>query len=99
MFLAKVIGNVEARMRLPGFDSHKLVLLQPIDFNHNPIRWILIALDASSGNGGGGAGMGSIVTFVEGREAANPFVDPPLPVDACITSIVDSWEYHPEKPE
>ncbi len=89
MYLAKVIGNVEARMRLPGFDAQKLLLLQPIDFNQQPIRWVVIALDCTPG---GGAGVGSIVTFVEGREAANPS---DLPVDACITSLVDSWEYKP----
>ncbi len=92
MYLAKVIGNVEARMRLPGFDSKKLLLLQPIDFEQKPVRWVVIALDCTPG---GGAGVGSIVTFVEGREAANPFENPPLPVDACVTAIVDSWEYQP----
>ena len=94
MYLAKVIGSIEARIRLPGLDSHKLLLLQPLDFNQNPIRWVVIALDCSAGGGSGGAGMGSLVMFVEGREAANPF-DPPIPVDACITAIVDSWEYQP----
>ncbi len=91
MFLAEVIGQVEARMRLPGFESKKLLLLQPIDFEKKPIRWVVIALDCTPG---GGAGRGSIVAFVEGREAANPF-DPPLPVDACVTAIVDSWEFLP----
>lgn len=90
MFLAKVIGNVEARVRLPGFDPQKLLLLQPIDFEQKPIRWVVIALDCT-----GAAGVGSIVTFVEGREAANPFENPPLPADACVTSIVDSWDYKP----
>jgi microcompartment protein CcmK/EutM len=87
MYLAKVIGNVEARIRLPGFDAQKLLLLQPIDFNQQPIRWVVIALDCTNS-----AGVGSIVTFVEGREAANPS---DLPVDACITSLVDSWDYKP----
>ena len=40
-----------------------------------------------------GAGLGALIGVSEGREAANPF-DPPIPVDACITSIVDSWDYH-----
>ena len=89
MFLAKVIGKIEARMRLAGFEAQKLWLLQPVDFEEKPIRWVVIACDCTPG---GGAGMGSLVTFVEGREAASPF-DPPLPVDACITGIVDAWEY------
>jgi len=92
MYLAKVIGNVEARMRVAGFDAKKLLLLQPIDFEEKPIRWVVIACDCTPG---GGAGVGSIVTFVEGREAANPFEDPAIPVDACVTAIVDSWDYKP----
>lgn len=92
MFLAKVIGNVEARIRLPGFESHRLLLIQPVDFDLKPIRWVSIALDCTPG---GGAGMGSIVTYVEGREAANPFSNPPLAVDSCINAIVDTWEYTP----
>jgi microcompartment protein CcmK/EutM len=90
MFMAKVIGNVEARIRLPGFESHRLLLLQPVDFNQQPIRWVTIALDCTPG---GGAGVGTLVTYVEGREAANPFET--LPVDACVTAIVDTWEYAP----
>jgi microcompartment protein CcmK/EutM len=92
MYLAKVIGNVEAAMRLPGFEAKKFLLLQPIDFDQKPIRWVTIACDCTPG---GGAGVGSIVAYVEGREAANPFENPPLPVDACVTAIVDSWEYKP----
>lgn len=92
MYLAKVIGNVEARIRIEGLDSKRLLLLQPIDFHRNPIRWVVIACDCTPG---GGAGVGSIVAFVEGREAANPFENPPLPIDACVTAIVDNWEYAP----
>lgn len=91
MYLAKVIGKIEARIRLPGFEAQRLWLLQPVDFEQKPIRWVVIACDCTPG---GGAGVGSLVSFVEGREAANPF-DPPLPVDACITGIVDSWDYRP----
>jgi len=89
MFLARVIGNVEARIRVPGFEAHTFLLLQPIDFEQKPIRWATIALDCTPG---GGAGVGTIVAYVEGREAANPF-NPAIPVDACVTAIVDAWEY------
>lgn len=95
MYLAKVIGHIEAAMRLPGFEDKKLLLLQPIDFHEKPIRWVTIACDCTPG---GGAGMNSIVTYVEGREAANPFEGAgkqSIPVDACVTAIVDSWEYKP----
>ncbi len=88
MYLAKVIGNVTARMRLPGLDAQKLLMLQPVDFLLQPIRFTLIAADVT------GAGAGSLVAFVEGREAANPF-DPPLPIDACVVAIIDDVDYRP----
>ena len=93
MYLAKVIGHVEARIRLPGFAARRLLLLQPLDFRQQPIRWTVIACDASN-TSGGGAGVGSLVTYVEGREAANPF-DPPIPVDACVTAVVDDIDFAP----
>ncbi len=89
MYLAQVIGHVEARVRLPGFQSQRLWLLQPLDFHKQPVRWVVIACDCTNA-----AAMGAYVTYVEGREAANPF-EPPIPVDACITALVDSFDYHP----
>ena len=88
MYLGRVIGTIEARMRLPGFEPHRLVVIQPLDFKEQPIRWTTIALDIT------GASVGSLVAFEEGREASNPF-DPPLPVDACVTAVVDSFDYKP----
>lgn len=86
MYLGKIIGRIEARVRLPGLETQRLVLLQPLDFNQQPIRWTILAVDVT------GASEGSLVVFEEGREAANPF-DPPLAVDACIVAIVDDYQY------
>jgi microcompartment protein CcmK/EutM len=88
MYLGRIIGTIEARMRLPGFEPQRLVVVQPLDFNEQPIRWTTIAADIT------GASVGSLITFEEGREAANPF-DPPLPVDACVVAVVDSFNYQP----
>jgi microcompartment protein CcmK/EutM len=86
MYLGKIIGRIEARVRLPGMEVQRIVLIQPLDFNQKPIRWTLLAVDVT------GASDGSLVAFEEGREAANPF-DPPLPVDACVVAIVDTYQY------
>jgi ethanolamine utilization protein EutN len=86
MYLGKIIGRIESRLRLPGLEGHKIVLVQPLDFDRQPIRWTILALDVT------GASEGSLVMLEEGREAANPF-DPPLPVDACVVGIVDEYQY------
>jgi microcompartment protein CcmK/EutM len=86
MYLGKVIGRIEARVRLPGLETQRLVLLEPLDFNQQPIRWTILALDIT------GASDGALVVYEEGREAANPF-DLPLAVDACIVAIVDDYQY------
>ncbi|MDA8375498.1 MAG: hypothetical protein M0Z50_00210 [Planctomycetia bacterium] len=88
MYLGKITGKIEARIRLPGLEAQRIVLLQPLDFNEQPIRWTILALDVT------GASEGSLVAFEEGREAANPF-DPPLPIDACVVAIVDEYQYQP----
>jgi microcompartment protein CcmK/EutM len=86
MYLGKIIGRIEARVRVADMQTQRIVLLQPLDFNQQPIRWTLLAVDVT------GASEGSLVLFEEGREAANPF-DPPIPVDACVVAIVDDYQY------
>ncbi|MGC8625215.1 MAG: EutN/CcmL family microcompartment protein [Phycisphaerae bacterium] len=88
MYLGRIIGQIEARMRLPGLETQRIVLLQPLDFNEQPIRWTMLAVDIT------GASEDSLVAFEEGREAANPFA-PPLPVDACVVAIIDEYQYQP----
>jgi ethanolamine utilization protein EutN len=77
----------------PAIDSYRgrrLVVLEPITMEN---------LRAKNGGGGGksliavdelGAGIGQIVAFTEGREAANPFWPENVPVDAYCSLIVDS---------
>lgn len=42
-----------------------------------------------------GAGVGDIIGFIEGREAASPF-DPPIPIDAINGAIIDHIYYSPD---
>jgi microcompartment protein CcmK/EutM len=44
-----------------------------------------------------GGGVGQMIGFVEGREAAQPF-DRPTPVDAINAALVDEFFYSPFKP-
>jgi ethanolamine utilization protein EutN len=86
MQMARVIGDVVATMKDANLTSHKLLVLQPISPDRQPVGRTLVALDAVS------AGVGEIVFFVRGREASFPFYPAEPPADACVVGIVDRWD-------
>ncbi len=43
-----------------------------------------------------GGGVGDTIGFVEGREAASPFNEPP-PIDAINTALIDEIFYSPKR--
>jgi ethanolamine utilization protein EutN len=85
MQLARVIGDVVATVKDAALGGHKLLVLQPVTPNREPVGRTLVALDAV------GAGVGEHVFFVRGKEAAFPFLPAEPPADACIIGIVDHW--------
>lgn len=89
MRIGTVIGRVTLSVRHPAFRGERLLLTLP---------WTAAALAAGGASGHGpsvvvydtlGAGPGQVITFSEGAEAARPF-DPPAPVDALCTALVDT---------
>ena len=86
MQVARVIGDVVATRKDPELASLTLLVLQPLGADGQPAGRTLIAADAV------GAGVGEIVFFVRGREAAFPFYPAEAPVDAGIVGIVDRWD-------
>ena len=87
MQLARVIGDVVATVKDPGFDSTKLLVLQPINADGKDAGRTLIAVDSV------GAGVGETVFFVRGKEASFPFHPAETPTDAGIVGIVDHWSF------
>jgi microcompartment protein CcmK/EutM len=87
--VARVIGDVVSTLKAPELTGHKLLILQPIAPDHQPVGQTLVAVDAV------GAGVGEAVFFVRGREASFPFLPVETPVDACVVGIVDSWHTEP----
>jgi ethanolamine utilization protein EutN len=85
MQLARVIGDVVATRKDEALTSLKLLIVQPLDPERQPVGRALVAVDAA------GAGVGEHVFFVRGREAAFPFYPAEPPVDAAIVGIVDDW--------
>jgi ethanolamine utilization protein EutN len=86
MQLARVIGNVVATRKDENLTGIKLLIVQPLSPDRQPIGRPLIAADAV------GAGVGEEVFFVRGKEASFPFHPIEPPVDAGIVGIADYWD-------
>ena len=85
MQLARVIGNVVMTRKDDRLIGLKLLVVQPLTPESAPAGRTLVAVDAV------GAGVGEVVFFVRGKEAAFPFYPVEAPVDAGIVGIVDHW--------
>ena len=86
MQLAKVIGDVVVTRKDDNLHGLKLLIVQPLNEQHEPAGRAIIAVDAV------GAGVGEEVFFVRGKEASFPFYPVEAPVDAGIVGIVDHWD-------
>jgi len=86
MQIAKVVGDVVATRKDENLTGLKLLILQPLTPEGEPIGRTLVAVDAA------GAGVGERVFFVRGKEASFPFYPMEAPVDAGIVGIVDHWD-------
>jgi len=98
MRLGRVIGRVTLSVSVPSLQGARWLLVSPFtreqyqqglesvtDLSKEPS---LVAYDNLGG------GVGEIIGFVEGREAACPF-EKPTPVDAINTALVDEIFYSP----
>ena len=85
MQLARVIGTVVATRKDPGLSGTKLLVIQPLRPDRQPLGRPIVAVDSV------GAGAAEEVFYVRGREASFPFLPAEVPADAAIIGIVDHW--------
>ncbi len=85
MQIARVIGTVVSTRKDENLSGIKLLMVQPLTPNREPVGRPLVAVDAV------GAGVGEEVFFVRGKEASFPFYPVEAPVDAGIVGIIDHW--------
>ncbi len=98
MKLGTVIGRVTLSRTLPAFVGGRWLLVTPFTREHFPTSGAapptlsrnpsLVVYDNLGG------GVGDVIGYVEGREAAQPF-DQPTPVDAINTALIDAVFYRP----
>lgn len=98
MRLGRVIGRVTLSQAVPSLTGARWLIVNPLGreqyqqglegaftLSKEPS---LVAYDALGG------GVGQVIGFVEGREAAVPF-DQPTPIDAICAALVDQLFHHP----
>jgi microcompartment protein CcmK/EutM len=95
MRLARVIGSVTLSPPHPTMQGGMLRLLVPLSAANlaaadGPAE-PLVAWDPL------GAGVGQVVAFSEGGEAAQPFRPALKPVDAYVAAIIDRLDLRPEE--
>ena len=83
MLLGKVEGHVWATRKLDVFQGKKLMVVQPVDEDLEPVSRHIIAVDTVD------AGIGDLVCLATSKEAAVPMAEKMIPVDAAIVGIVD----------
>ena len=87
MLLAKVIGNVWSTKKLDKIMALRLLLIQPLGAQLEPVDNVLIAADET------GAGFGEMVIVSQGSPAMQAFSKKELiPIDAVVVGIVDNLE-------
>jgi len=84
MQLAEVTGTLVATIKYDGLEGVRLLIVQPLDRDRNPIGDMVVAADAVEM-----AGPGELVYIVGSREAALAMPEPFVPVDHAIVGIVD----------
>ena len=87
MIIARVVGNVVASQKQESHEGKKILLVQPLDLEGQPVGDLVVALDAVS------AGIGDRVLAVqEGFSAMTSVGHVESPIDAAVIGIVDLVE-------
>jgi len=85
MILAKIIGNVVSTIKEKGYESRKILIVQPVDPAGQPKGSSFLAVDTVQ------AGMGDTVLVLEEGGSARMILNEPetFTIKAVIAGIVD----------
>ena len=87
MIIARVVGNVVATQKQESHEGKKILLLQPLDLEGQPMGDVVVALDAVD------AGVGDRVLAVqEGFSAMTAVGHAESPIDAAVVGVIDLVE-------
>ena len=84
MKLGRVTGNVVSTQKVASFEGIKLMLVQTLDEQLQPVGDPIVAFDTIQ------AGVGDLVYYETSKEAGRVLVHTMNPCDAAIVGIVDN---------
>ncbi len=101
MRVGRVIGRVTLSQTLPALEGGRWLIVSPYDresFAQHDADAAEVPVSAEPSlvaydNIGGG--VGDTIGFIEGREAASAFAEPP-PIDAINAALIDTIFYSPK---
>lgn len=87
MIIARVVGNIVATRKQESHEGKKILLIQPLDLEGQPMGDVVVALDAVD------AGVGDRVLAVqEGFSAMTSVGHVESPIDAAVIGVIDLVE-------
>lgn len=92
MYLARVIGSLQASVKHEDLAGVKLLYVQPVNADGTPAAAAHVACDATQ------SGRGDLVYCCDGREATLALRRSFVAVDATIVAIVDALPDAAAKP-
>jgi ethanolamine utilization protein EutN len=91
MLFGRVKGTAVCTMKYPGTEGLKLLVVQPLNRQLQPVGLLQVAADVVD------AGPGDLCVMVRSREAALALpVVKFVPVDLALIGIVDELSVHPD---
>lgn len=88
MTLCQVLGPVVATVKHPAFEGRKLLVVQPLDEQRQPLGKSFIAVDHTSGAGKGD----TVLVMREGNGIRQILGQKNLPIRSLIVGVVDAVE-------
>lgn len=87
MIIARVVGNIVATQKQQSHEGKKILLIQPLDLEDQPVGDVVAALDSVD------AGIGDRVLAVqEGFSAMTSVGHTESPIDAAVIGVIDLVE-------
>lgn len=91
MLLGRVKGTAVCTVKYPGTEGLKLLVVQPLNKNLEPVGGLQVAADVVQ------AGPGDLCVMVRSREAALAMPDVKfVPVDLALVGVVDELIVRPD---